>query len=136
MDSSGNTEEMNIVVFGANGPAGRLVVAQAAAAGHRVSAVTRHPGTFPVRASGLDWTVLRPAGLFDAPDVGDYRIGTTRLPGRYTARPDLVRELLRQAGDHRHAGAFVDVRTTVGTPTPGELLREEALGRRCRRPSA
>src|SRR3954465_9476134 len=39
---------MNIVVFGANGPTGRLVVEQANAAGHKVPAVTRHPDTFPV----------------------------------------------------------------------------------------
>ncbi|MEW2295078.1 hypothetical protein ABZ719_20615 [Streptomyces sp. NPDC006743] len=65
MDSGGPTEETNIAVFGANsangsngmnsansanamnganGPTGRLVAARATAAGHRVTAVTRHPG--------------------------------------------------------------------------------------------
>jgi uncharacterized protein YbjT (DUF2867 family) len=38
---------MRIVVFGANGPTGRLLTAQAAAAGHVVTAVTRHPDVFP-----------------------------------------------------------------------------------------
>lgn len=227
----------NIVVFGANGPTGRLVVEQAAAAGHRVTAVTRRPGSFPVsgarvrvagadvldpdavehvvaghdvvisalgvpfgrepvtvysagarhliramsvhgvrrlvavtstimfgtpapgegflfrrvlepavarfmgrtvyddmrrmeeivRRSDLDWTVIRPGGLFDAPDVSDYRIGTTRLPGRYTARRDLAHALLRQADERRYVREFIDVRTTQGTPSFLELLRKEAL---------
>ncbi len=34
---------MRIVVFGANGPTGRQLVGQALAAGHHVTAVTRHP---------------------------------------------------------------------------------------------
>ena len=33
---------MNIVIFGANGPTGRLLTEQALAAGHTVTAFTRH----------------------------------------------------------------------------------------------
>lgn len=229
---------MNVVVFGANGPTGRLVVARAAAEGHSVTAVTRHPEDFPVqgprvrvaradvydpgavaralegqeavvsvlgvpygrkpvslystgithitramaehgvrrlvavtstilfdtpapgetllfrrvlepavarfmgrtvyddmrrmedivRAGALDWTVIRPGGLFDAPAVSDYRVGTARLPGRYTARADLADAALRQAVGGGHVRAFVDVRTTEGTPTFLQLLRKEAFG--------
>lgn len=39
---------MKIVIFGANGATGRLLTSQAAALGHAVTAVTRHPDTFPV----------------------------------------------------------------------------------------
>jgi uncharacterized protein YbjT (DUF2867 family) len=39
---------MNIVVFGANGPTGRLVVAQGLEAGNRVTAFTRNPDAFPL----------------------------------------------------------------------------------------
>ncbi|MGW0331192.1 NAD(P)-dependent oxidoreductase [Streptomyces sp. NPDC003011] len=231
---------MDIAVFGANGPTGRLVVEQAGAEGHTVTAVTRRPGGFPphgpwlrvveadvrdpdavdravagrdavisalgapfgrrpvtvystgaahiqramarhgvrrlvavtstvlfgtpapgetflfrkvvepsltrfmgrtvyedmrrmeeiVGAGGLDWTVLRPGGLFDAPAVSDYQVATARLPGRYTARADLARELVRQAvaGDE-HVRSYVDIRTTQNTPTLLDLLRKEALGR-------
>ncbi len=38
---------MNIAVFGANGPTGQLLTRQALAAGHHVTAFTRHPETFP-----------------------------------------------------------------------------------------
>ncbi|WP_329338221.1 NAD(P)H-binding protein [Streptomyces sp. NBC_00663] len=227
---------MNIVVFGANGPTGRLVVARAAAAGHTVTAVTRRPDAFPVpgarvvgadvhdaaavsaavagqhavisalgvpytrdpvtvysggithiteamhehgvlrlvavtstvlfgtpapgenflfrrvlepslmrfmgrtvyedmrrmeeivRQSGLDWTVLRPGGLFDGERVSDYGTGTSRLAGRYTARVDLACELVRQAVEERgQVGEFVDVRTTEGTPSLLDLMRKEAV---------
>jgi uncharacterized protein YbjT (DUF2867 family) len=81
-----------------------------------------------VRESGLEWTVLRPGGLFDAAGVSAYEVGTSRLPGRYTARPDLARELLRQAVEERgHVGEFVDVRTTENTPSLLDLIRKEAV---------
>lgn len=38
---------MRITVFGANGPTGRLLTAQALEAGHRVTAVTRQPEIWP-----------------------------------------------------------------------------------------
>lgn len=44
---------MKLVVFGATGPTGRLVVQQALDAGHDVTAVTRRPDSFSVRAAGL-----------------------------------------------------------------------------------
>lgn len=44
---------MNIVVFGANGPTGRLLTSQACGQGHRVTAVTRHPQSFPLRHDNL-----------------------------------------------------------------------------------
>ncbi|KOU57820.1 NAD-dependent epimerase [Streptomyces sp. MMG1533] len=229
---------MDVVVFGANGPTGRLVVERASAEGHTVTAVTRNPEAFPVRGprlrvveadvhdpaaveravagqdavisalgvpygkdpvtvysggathitqamtkhgvrrlvavsstvlfgtpapgenllfrkvlepavmrfmgrtvyedmrrmeavvrdTGLDWTVLRPGGLFDTDTVSDYRVGTARLPGRYTARVDLACELVRQAVDDRHVRAFVDIRTTENTPTFLQLIRKEAVG--------
>jgi len=40
---------MRIVVFGANGPTGRLLTARSVAAGHDTLAVTRRPETFPSR---------------------------------------------------------------------------------------
>ncbi|MEV0176503.1 NAD(P)H-binding protein [Streptomyces sp. NPDC050803] len=78
----------------------------------------------------LDWTVLRPGGLFDADEVSAYETGTSRLPGRYTSRADLAHELLRQATEgRRHVGAFVDVRTTQNTPSFLDLIRKEAVGK-------
>ncbi|SFD49344.1 NAD(P)-dependent oxidoreductase [Streptomyces aidingensis] len=233
---------MKLIIFGANGPTGRLATARALAEGHRVTAVTRRPADFPLsgprlrvtgadvldaaaveetvaghdavlsalgvpygrepvavysrgathiteamakhgvrrlvcitstvlfdveppgeglffrkvlepfivrfigrtvyedmrrmeavlRESGLDWTVIRPAGLFDAEDVSAYRVAAERLPGRFTSRADLADALLRQATDSggRHVRAFIDVRTTEGTPSLIGVIRREAFGSR------
>ncbi|MFD8387966.1 NAD(P)-dependent oxidoreductase [Streptomyces sp. NPDC059680] len=230
---------MRLVVFGANGPTGRQVTEQATAAGHTVTAVTRHPDDFPldhprlrvaeadvldgaavdrvvpghdavisalgvpygrapvtvysaglthitramtrhgvrrlvcvtstvlfdvpapgegvffrkvlepffvrvvgrtvyddmrrmeeiVRASGHDWTVLRPAGLFDTTEVSDYRLVPRRLPGRFTSRADLAHALVREAVTEGHVRAFLDVRTTEGTPRFLDLVKKEGFGR-------
>ncbi|MFI6040789.1 NAD(P)-dependent oxidoreductase [Nocardia sp. NPDC051321] len=44
---------MNLVVFGANGQTGRLIVEQAVAEGHSVTAVVRRPSGFPSNARAL-----------------------------------------------------------------------------------
>src|SRR5713101_5411368 len=57
---------MKIVVFGANGPTGQLLTKQALAEGHAVTAVTRHPETFPLRNAHLQ--VMR-GDVFDFSSV-------------------------------------------------------------------
>src|SRR5437867_3706563 len=82
---------MQLTVLGATGPTGQQVVAQALAAGHRVTA----PYTAPLpklvirllmrrmfadkgaaddlyRASGLDWTLVYPAILTNGAHTGAY----------------------------------------------------------------
>ncbi|WP_405583206.1 NAD(P)-dependent oxidoreductase [Streptomyces sp. NBC_01190] len=81
-----------------------------------------------VRDSDHAWTVIRPAGLFDADAVSDYRVATSRLPGRFTSRADLGNALLREAVDDLHVRAFIDVRTTDGVPSFLDVLRKEAFG--------
>jgi uncharacterized protein YbjT (DUF2867 family) len=44
---------MKIVVFGANGATGQHLTKQALAAGHMVTAVTRHPEAFPLQGDRL-----------------------------------------------------------------------------------
>ncbi|NWF25548.1 NAD(P)H-binding protein [Streptomyces sp. PKU-EA00015] len=82
-----------------------------------------------VRDSDHEWTVVRPAGLFDAHTVSHYRTSTARLPGRCTSRADLGDALLRQATGAGHLRACIDVRTTENTPSPVALLRKEVLGK-------
>ncbi len=45
---------MKIVIFGANGATGKILTKQALAAGHTVTAVTRHPNLFPLRDARLN----------------------------------------------------------------------------------
>jgi uncharacterized protein YbjT (DUF2867 family) len=60
-----------------------------------------------VRASGLDWTIVRPGLLRDAPATGRYRVLTTPSDWRFGAisRADVADFLVRQ----------VDDRTLIGT---------------------
>jgi putative NADH-flavin reductase len=231
---------MRITVFGANGPTGRLLTGQALAAGHHVTAVTRQPGSFPlrherlvvagadvldpvavdtvvaerdavlsalgvpagkepittysrgtaniitamqehgvrrlavvsssavdphpysdagfvfnrvilpyvtrvlgktlyddmrrmetlIRASGLDWTIVRPSGLFHLPSPTHYTIVEGDVEGRYTARADLAASMLALLNDDHYHGATVSVITTVENPTLLQWIRREALAKR------
>ncbi|UBU12995.1 NAD(P)-dependent oxidoreductase [Nonomuraea gerenzanensis] len=227
---------MKLVIFGANGPTGRLTTAQALAEGHFVTAVTRHPETFPlsgaalrvaradaldpeavdrvvaghdavistlgvpygseapttfsesaehivaamtahgirrlvcvtstgvpmkpppgetllyrkvvvpmllkmgrplyedagrmeeiVAGSGLDWTVIRPSGLFDGDRVTRYTVGAPQMVGRFTSRRDLADALIREAVEGRNLRSVVEVITTEGTPSVYRVFLKEAL---------
>jgi putative NADH-flavin reductase len=233
-------KSMNIAVFGANGPTGRLLTTQALAAGHIVSAFTRHPETFPVRhehlkvvhgdvldrggvedvvdgqdavlstlgvpygrrpitvfsagighiieamrhhgvrrlvcvsssavdsrleapggflfkrvlqpifvdvvgktlyadqrrmeaevvRSDLDWTVVRPSGLFASPVVSDYLVAEDHITGRFTSRADLADFMLRQATDGRYIHRFPTISTVAGTPSFLAFLWKEGISKR------
>jgi len=230
---------MRIVIFGANGPTGRLLAARAATAGHDTIAVTRHPETFPLRATGMqvvagdvldagavdrivegsdavlsalgvpfgktpvdtysrgaahmiaamehhgvrrlvvlsssavtgqheptggfvfnrvlqpyvtnklgktvyddmrrmehtvstseiDWTILRPSGLYDLPDVSDYSLTEEHGPGRFTSRSDLADAMLRQVDDPRLVRKIGHVVTTHANPSLLSMLLREAFKR-------
>lgn len=230
---------MKIVVFGANGPTGRLVVQQAVNEGHHVTAVTRSPETFPLSAAGLqvmagdvfdsatvrravagqdavlsalgvpygrgqittysvgaramldamaehevrrlvcvsssavdpdagphggfffehvlqplvagvlgrtlyddmkrmeavlaesslDWTVLRPSGLFDADVVSDYLVAERYVPPKFTARVDLADAMVRQLVDRSYLRTAAAVGTVSGTPSVAQLIMREAFKR-------
>ncbi len=80
-----------------------------------------------VRASDLDWTILRPSGLFDLPEPTGYRLYENEAPGAFTARIDLATCLLDEATDDRHVRTIQAVTTTAVTPSLWSLIRQEAL---------
>jgi uncharacterized protein YbjT (DUF2867 family) len=231
---------MNIVVFGANGPTGRLLVAQGLDAGYRVTAYTRKPDAFPlehpqlsvspgdvndaaavsaaikgtdavlsvlgvpygkrpitvysagitnliagmrahsvsrlacvsssatdtsagphggwffehvlqayvtgvlgktlyddmrrmeaiVTTSNIDWTIVRPSGLFDAQDVSEYDTARDYLPGAFTSRADLANFVLRQATESEYSRAIAAVTTSAGAPSLAQMIRREAFAKR------
>jgi len=229
---------MKIVVFGANGPTGRLLTSQALDAGHEVTAVTRRPDAFPLRrdglrvvgadvhdeaavaaavagqdavlsslgvpysrepiavysegarsimramrsagirrlvvvssaqtdptlgphggflvdrvagpivgyfgrtlyadmarmeaelrASDLDWTVMRPSGLFDTGHVTRYRIAKDYLNGAYTSRADLADAMLRQLDSDEYVRECCAVVTVDEKPGLLQLVLRESGGR-------
>jgi putative NADH-flavin reductase len=234
---------MNIVVFGANGRTGKLLTKQAVAEGHAVTAVTRHPETFPLRNarlqvmrgdvfdlssvekaiagqdavlstlgvpysrkpitlysqgtahivqamnhygvrrlvcvsssatdpqtryhdtgggfifekilkpiiinsigrtlyadmqrmetlvmnSDLDWTIVRPSGLFETPTVTDYQVAEAFIRGRFTSRADLADCMLRQLATDQYLHKAVAVATFSVQPSLFEFLGREAFQRR------
>lgn len=228
---------MKIVVFGANGPTGRLLTEQALAEGHDVAAVTRRPTEFPLHTAGVtvvgadvhdqdavddaiagcdavlstlgvpysrkpitvysegvrhiaaamsrrgvkrlvvvsstavepgrdpqaglvfrrviepfltevvgktayddmrrmeaqlpdtdvDWTIVRPSGLFEHPTVTDYRVGERYVEGRFTARSDLAASMLSQLEDDRFVRRTMAVTTNDVQPNLLRLIWREAF---------
>ncbi|HME48494.1 NAD(P)-dependent oxidoreductase [Mycobacterium sp.] len=80
-----------------------------------------------VRDSGLDWTIVRPSGLFDLPSRTDYVAGEVDPVGAFTARIDLADYLGRLAADPATVGRTVTVSTTEHTPTLWQVIRREAF---------
>ncbi len=79
-----------------------------------------------VRDSGLDWTIVRPSGLFDLPDPTGYVAGEVDPVGAFTARIDLADYLVSLAGDSSTARRTVVVSTTESTPSLLQMIRREA----------
>ena len=231
---------MNIVCFGANGATGRILVKQALAEGHAVTAFTRHPEAFPVRGdrlqlaggdvldpssvdkaisgrqavlsslgvpfslksitvysqgmtnivqamqhhgvrrlvcvsatpvdprydtqggfffenvikpvishtlgramyadlrrmetlvmqTDLDWTILRPSGLFEAPSVTDYQVTGGFVAGQYTSRTDLADCMLRQLDDEQDVRKALAVVTVSGQPGFVKFFLSEGIGKK------
>lgn len=82
-----------------------------------------------LRVSDLDWTVVRPSGLFDAGRVSSYQVSDGPLDGVFTSREDLAACLLDQAGSARFARKAIEVTTSEGTPTLWQMIRREAFTR-------
>lgn len=85
-----------------------------------------------VRASKVDWTIVRPGGLFDtdAP-TGTVTATAHHKAGRYTSRADLADFLIREAtGTPGHLRATVEAINRSGPPSPLWTFLKEAFGRK------
>ena len=79
-----------------------------------------------VHDSGLDWTVVRPSGLFDLSRVTEYVAGEVDPVGAFTSRSDLADYLLSLAVHHGNHDT-VTISTTTDTPTMWQTIRREAF---------
>jgi len=80
-----------------------------------------------IRGSGLNWTIMRPSGLFDAPGVTAYELHENQAPGIFTSRADLAASMLEQSTGTRFARKAAAVTTSEGVPTLFQMMRREAL---------
>lgn len=80
-----------------------------------------------VRQGKLDWTIVRPSGLFTAGAVTDYRLAEETVLGRFTAREDLADCLLRQTTDRTYVHKAVAVATAAIKPSMLGLIWREGI---------
>lgn len=80
--------------------------------------------------SDLDWTVVRPSGLFDHPEVTGYRTEPDVADGLYTARVDLAAAMVTELTARRFVHRPMAVITTDVRPSVGALMWRETVGRR------
>ena len=80
-------------------------------------------------ASDLDWTIVRPSGLFDARTVSAYALHEDRADGIFTSRADLAACLLDQTSNTDWLHKKVAITTHDGTPGLRQMMWREAVGR-------
>ncbi|WP_393058618.1 NAD(P)-dependent oxidoreductase [Streptomyces sp. LN549] len=80
-----------------------------------------------IRETGLDWTLVRPSGLFEHPVVTDYRTERTSADGVFTARADLAASMLRELTERRYVRTAMGVITTEVKPNIAKLIWNEAV---------
>ena len=81
-----------------------------------------------VMASDLDWTIVRPSGLFESPTVTEYRLAEGFLPEHFTSRADLAACMLEQAASPQFRRKTVAVATVAIKPKMVKLILKEAFG--------
>jgi len=79
-----------------------------------------------IRDSDLDWTIVRPSGLFDLDYVTEYVAGEVDPVGAFTSRSDLADYLVRVASRSGQRDT-VTISTTADTPTMWQMIRREAF---------
>jgi uncharacterized protein YbjT (DUF2867 family) len=79
-----------------------------------------------VRGTGLDWTIVRPSGLFELAAPTDYLRGEIAPVGAFTARIDLAEYLVSLAADTATARRTVVISTIEQTPSLWQMIRREA----------
>jgi putative NADH-flavin reductase len=82
-----------------------------------------------LRESPLEWTVMRPGGLFDTDTVSAYELREDHSERVFTSRTDLAASILAQVTDRAWLRKRVAVNTVEGTPTLLQMIRREALGK-------
>jgi hypothetical protein len=80
--------------------------------------------------SGLDWTIVRPSGLFDTPTVTPYQMAETFICGRYTSRADLADCMLQQLTSEMYIRKTLAVAAVSAEPSVFQLILREALQKR------
>jgi hypothetical protein len=82
-----------------------------------------------VMASDLDWTIVRPSGLFETPSVTEYRLAEGFLPEHFTSRTDLAACMLQQAASDQYRRKTLAVATVAVKPSLAATPRPKRYSR-------
>ncbi|MBV8301765.1 MAG: NAD(P)H-binding protein, partial [Candidatus Dormibacteraeota bacterium] len=85
-----------------------------------------------VSDSHLDWTIVRPSGLFETETVTDYQVTEGFVTGKFTSRLDLADFMLRQLTDSSYVHMAVAIATVSVQPKLAKMLLTEAFHRESR----
>ena len=80
-----------------------------------------------ISGSGLDWTIVRPSGLFDTDAASDYRVAENHVRGAFTSRLDLARFMVAQLESGEWITRNAAIATIEGTPKVLDFFRSQAL---------
>ncbi|RYJ21808.1 flavin reductase [Streptomyces sp. L-9-10] len=83
-----------------------------------------------IRRTDLDWTLVRPSGLFEHSAITDYRTAETSADGVFTARVDLAASMLRELEEERYSRTAMGVITTAVKPNIAKLIWNEGVKKR------
>lgn len=79
--------------------------------------------------SAVEWTAVRPSGLFEHPAITAYRTAPQSADGLYTSRSDLAAAMLRELDENAYLRTAMGVATVDTRPGFLKLMREEVLRR-------
>lgn len=77
--------------------------------------------------SELDWTIVRPSGLFETPTMTDYRVAEDHIRRQFTSRADLADSMLKQLTTSQYSRKVMAVATFAAQPTLRQFFGKEAL---------
>jgi uncharacterized protein YbjT (DUF2867 family) len=80
-----------------------------------------------ITASDVDWTLVRPNGLFSTDGVTDYETAETYVGGKFTSRTDLADCMLRQLSDDKYVRRVVAVATVSVQPSLVNMIWNEGI---------
>jgi putative NADH-flavin reductase len=83
-----------------------------------------------LRDSELDWTIMRPSGLFVTPEVTDYRLVEDYVDCAFTSRTDLADAMLTQLSSDEYLRRICAIATVSEQPSIVQLVLRESSGRK------
>lgn len=82
-----------------------------------------------VKSSDLDWTIVRPSGLFETSAVTPYQVAEDHIQAQFTSRADLAACMLQQLTSDAYLRKMMAVATTSVRPSVFKFFTGEALQR-------